>query len=66
MAKDNRWFVCFWDVDSYGEIDPELHQSLWFTNELGYDDATIARIENLEVNESILLGMSDHVVKRIS
>ena len=63
---DARSYKCEWDARSYGDVKPEIVWFDFFTDDLGYDDDDREQINELRINQSVLLGMSDHKITRIS
>jgi len=62
----SRKYKCEWDAGSYGDVKPKIVWFDYFADDLGYDDNDREQINELRINQSVLLGMSDHKITRIS
>lgn len=57
-------YKCKWFEPSYNNEEAIMDFSE-FTDDIGYDDNDREQIEELEIGDSVILGMSDHYIERI-
>ena len=57
-------YYCEWLEPSY-PADNKTVNFDHFSDDLGYNERDRDEIDRLEINQTALLGMSDHTVKRV-
>lgn len=59
----DKVFICFWDAATYGKDQSAKHDISFFTEDNGYTDEEIEKINKLEIGESLII-FEEHAITR--